>query len=89
MARSKKTTKKSTTKSPVRRIVSKKSSRLNDGYYSNDLSFKIVKDSIPFMSIKITQQTIIWSILLIFIMIVQIWILSLQLDVANSIEALK
>lgn len=89
MAKAKKTTKKSTVKSPARRVVAKKSSKLNDGYYSNDLSFKVVKDSIPFMTSKITQQTIIWSVLLIFIMIVQIWILSVQLDVANTIETLK
>lgn len=89
MAKTKKTTNKSTTKSPVKRVVSKKSSKVSNGYYSNDLSFKVVKDSIPFITTKITQQTMIWSVLLIFIMLVQIWILSVQLDVANTIETLK
>lgn len=86
MAKSKKTIKKTTRKVSTKKTPVKKSTNKRmDGYFSNDLSFKAVKDPMPFMSVRVTQQTMIWTLLLIFIMIVQVWILYIQLDVANII----
>lgn len=51
-------------------------------------SFKINRD-IKFMNIRITKQTIYWSILLIFILVMQIWILNTQLDVLQTFNTLN
>lgn len=51
-------------------------------------SFKIASDS-PFFTVKITKQTVYWSILLIVILVTQLWILNVQLDVIQSLDALN
>lgn len=50
-------------------------------------SFRLNKD-INFMSFRVTKQTIYWSILIIFILIMQLWILNTQLDVLQIVESL-
>lgn len=50
-------------------------------------SFKVNRD-IKFMNIRITKQTIYWSILLLFILVMQLWILNTQLDVLQTLNAL-
>lgn len=55
-------------------------------------SFRVYKDTVPFIQFNITEQTVFWSILLIFIMIIVLWVLSIQLDIdriLNSIEVLQ
>jgi len=54
-------------------------------------SFRISPDTLPFFGVQVTKQTVYWSALLIFIMIMQLWILNIQLDVikvTDSITAL-
>jgi hypothetical protein len=48
-------------------------------------SFHVSKD-IRFMNMRVTRQTIYWSILLIFILIVQLWILNTQMDVLQTLN---
>ena len=48
-------------------------------------SFRVNKD-IRFMNMRVTRQTIYWSILLIFILIVQLWILNTQMDVLQTLN---
>lgn len=87
--------KKKTTKSTTKKVVSKKSPSRNlstkksNGIISNDLSFKSIKDPIPFMTTKFTQQTLIWTVLLVFIMLIQIWILNVQLTTAETLNSIK
>lgn len=50
-------------------------------------SFRLSKD-IQFFNLRITKQTIYWSILLITILIAQLWILNTQLDVLQAIESI-
>lgn len=49
-------------------------------------SFHIAQDQPPFTSFKITKQTVYWIILVAFIIFAQLWIIKLQVDVANLIE---
>jgi len=79
-------TKKSPTKkSPVKK--SKKSSKKVT--QANMASFHLVKDTPPFLSLRITKQTVYWSVLLVFILITQIWILNVQLDVIQTLDSIN
>lgn len=55
----------------------------------SDNSFSMLKESSPFMSFKITDQTIYWSILFIYIFALSLWVLNIQIDtlkILNSIQ---
>jgi hypothetical protein len=45
-------------------------------------SFKIYRDNPAFTTFRVTRQTVYWTILLVFIIIMQLWILKVQLDIA-------
>lgn len=49
-------------------------------------SFHLAQDQSPFTTFKITRQTVYWVILVAFIVFAQLWIIKLQVDVANLIE---
>jgi len=51
-------------------------------------TFKLEKD-IRFFNLRVTRQTIYWSVLLIFILIMQLWILTTQIDVIHTIDAIN
>lgn len=72
--------KKTVTKKPLKKTthkasVSKKAAPMK--------SFRVYKDVKPFTTFKITRQTLYWAILLVFIIATQLWILKVQLDIAN------
>ena len=50
-------------------------------------SFHVAKEAEPFMSFRVTRQTIYWVILIAFIVFAQLWILSLQVEVASLLDA--
>ncbi len=50
-------------------------------------SFRVSANDPTFTTFTITRQTVYWVILVSFIVFVQLWILSLQIDVANQIES--
>lgn len=52
-------------------------------------SFRIVPETKPFLSFKITRQTVYWIILVMVIVALQLWIVKMQLDIANVIDALQ
>jgi len=82
----KKLAKQVTRKTPVaKKTVRKSTSRKKPAPMR---SFHIHKDPLPFRSLKITRQTAYWSVLLLFIMITQLWILRIQIDLANLTNAL-
>jgi hypothetical protein len=70
---------------PIRKIVR---NRKVSAKSTKMLSFKLCKDNASFTSLKLTRQTLYWGILVAFIAVTQIWILKLQLDIANITTAL-
>jgi len=52
-------------------------------------SFHLGKEKTPFMTFRITDQTIYWSILLIYIMLLVLWISNIQLETLRIIENIK
>ena len=52
-------------------------------------SFKIVQDRTPFLTYQITQQTVYWTVLFIYILILSLWILNIQLDTLRIIEKIN
>lgn len=50
-------------------------------------SFKLATDVPPIMSFKITKQTVYWVIIMAFIIFFQLWIIKLQVEVAQIIES--
>jgi len=52
-------------------------------------SFKVHKDVKPFVQFQVTQQTVYWSVLLIFILMLALWILGLQLNIDETINSIS
>ncbi len=50
-------------------------------------SFRRSKNEPSFTTFKITRQTVYWLILIMFIIFMQLWILSLQIEVSTYLEA--
>jgi hypothetical protein len=48
--------------------------------FSNDDSFKVVRNPRPFMSVKFTEQTFVWFILAFAIFALSLWVLNVHLD---------
>lgn len=90
-------TKKTTTaKKPVaekivtkKAVVAKKVTSVKVKKAAKPGSFKVTKESGPFMSFRITEQTVYWSILLIYIMLLVLWISNIQLETMRIIDTIK
>lgn len=83
MAKSKKPTKsvktiKNTIKKPIKRV---KKVVVKD--------FKISKEPYPFMTFKITEQTLYWFVMLSLVFCLALWVLSLQLKTTEIIESIS
>lgn len=50
-------------------------------------SFKLSPDSAPFLSTRITRQTIYWVILLLFIMAMALWVLNIQIQIIEITDS--
>jgi hypothetical protein len=74
------TAKKKTTKRTTKRTSSSRTKQMR--------SFRIEKDTIPFTSTKLTNQTGYWIILLAVIVVLQMWILQVQMEIANITQLL-
>jgi hypothetical protein len=68
-------------KTPVKKAGSKKSAQA-----SAMRSFRLARANESFTTFKITRQTLYWVILIAFIVVVQLWILRLQSDIATLLE---
>lgn len=78
-------------KAPVKKAAAKKApARKKTVSASAKMeSFKLYRESpSEFRSFRVTRQTIYWTILLAFIMVTQLWILKIQLDIAEITNAL-
>jgi len=51
-------------------------------------SFRVEPETIPFNTFRITRQTVYWVVLLLVIIATQLWILKLQMEIANLTELL-
>jgi len=102
MAAAKKpTTKKSVSKKPVtkkattaKKVVAaktatKKVTATKAKRVAKAESFKVSKESGPFMAFRVTEQTVYWSILLIYIMLLVLWISNIQLETMRIIDTIK
>ncbi len=79
MANAKKTKAKKTTPKKITHKTHKKALK----------SFKVGKDSKPFMSFKVTDQTIYWSILLIMVLALSLWVLQIQINITDTINSIN
>jgi uncharacterized membrane protein len=87
MATAKKLAKKAV-KKVVKKTVSRAPVRKSNAKVSRVQSFKIAQETLPFLTFKITQQTFYWTVLLIFVLIVQVWVLNVQLSVADTLNSI-
>jgi hypothetical protein len=79
-------TKKKTT---VKKTTSKRKPTAKKPKVVKVQSFKVSRNYPPFFSVKITKQTVYWSILLIVILLLQLWILNVQLDVIDVLDSIN
>lgn len=95
------TAKKSTTKKPAAKITAAKSTTTVKKVTATKVApkkvtktaepkaFKVSKETSPFVSFRITEQTVYWSILLIYIMLLVLWISNIQLETMRIIDTIK
>lgn len=85
MATAKKAAPKKTTvkkAAPKKPATKKKPAKKADNYHS----FKVSSNEAPFTSFRVTRQTVYWVVLIAFIIFAQLWILKLQIEVAQVID---
>lgn len=77
----KKSVKKTIKKAPThKRTTAKKTSEMK--------SFRLYKDTEEFTTFRVTRQTVYWSILLLVVIITQLWILKIQMEIAELTNTL-
>ena len=52
-------------------------------------SFRVAKETVPFTTVKFTRQTFYWIVLTVIIVLSQLWILQLQMNIADLTNALQ
>jgi hypothetical protein len=52
-------------------------------------SFRVGKEPKPFMTFRITGQTIYWSILLAYIMALSLWVLKIYTDTQTILDSIR
>ena len=52
-------------------------------------SFKLNKETVPFVTYKITEQTVYWSILLILILVLALWVLQIPVNSSDMLSNLN
>ncbi len=52
-------------------------------------NFKVSKEPLPFMSFKITEQTLYWFVMLSLIFCLALWILNIQLKTTAIIDTIN
>lgn len=88
-AKKKPVAKKAPVKKPVKKVVARKAAvtkKTSVKKAPQMKSFRISKEDASFTTFKITRQTIYWTVLICFIIFVQLWILKLQIEVSTYLE---
>jgi len=52
-------------------------------------SFAVASEKQPFVAFNITDQTIYWSVLLAYILLLSLWILKIQMDTQSIIDKIS
>jgi len=52
-------------------------------------SFKVAPEKYPFITFKITDQTVYWSILLILILLLGVWVINIQISISEILSNFK
>ncbi len=52
-------------------------------------SFKLSNEPAPFISFRVTEQTVYWSILLIMILVLALWVLSIQVNISDILNTIQ
>lgn len=82
---------KKVTKTPARKTPTRKkpAARKSGAKKAEEMrSFRLYKNQTDFVSFRITRQTVYWSILLAVIVFTQLWILNIQMEIADLTNAL-
>ncbi len=75
-------------KTPAKKTAAKKPTvKKTNAKQSEMRSFRLSREERSFKEFQITRQTVYWIILIAFIIFAQLWILSLQIEVASLIES--
>ena len=80
------------TKKSVKKPVNKPSGTKKTKLSSFDApvkSFRLSRNNPPFMTRRITRQTLYWLVIMVVIVCFQLWILKLQIDIINTLQVLK
>jgi hypothetical protein len=64
-----------------KRASSKKSIKLE--------SFQACNETAPFISLRVTEQTVYWSVLLVYVLVLSLWILNIQLQTLEIINSIN
>lgn len=75
-----------TAKKPVKKIVKKTVKKAKKTPLK---SFAIQKEQVPFMTFRVTDQTVYWSVLFILILILSLWVLNIQLNISDIINNIQ
>lgn len=54
-----------------------------------DNSFQVIGERTPFMTFKVTEQTIYWGVLFVYIFALSLWVLNIQLDILRILESIS
>ena len=81
VAKPKTVAKKVTKKAPVVKTVRAKKAPKSE-------TFKMTKESTPFTSFKVTEQTVYWVILFAYIFALSLWVLTIQINIMNVINTI-
>lgn len=71
----------------VKKTVVKKPAAKKAVKKSEVKSFRVARDQPSFTTFRLTRQTLYWVILVSFIIFAQLWIISLQVEVATLLDA--
>jgi hypothetical protein len=52
-------------------------------------TFKLSREKTPFLTFRVTEQTVYWAILLVLIFILALWVLNIQLYVADILSGVS
>lgn len=86
MAKSKKSTKSAKVTKTVKAVAKKPIKKAKKVVLKN---FKISREPLPFMTLKVTEQTLYWFVVLSLIFCLALWILSIQIKTSAIIESIN
>jgi hypothetical protein len=82
MPTKKKVSKKSKPQATKRTTVTKKSAPRVE-------SFKIAPETVPFVTFKITDQTVYWLVLVGYVSLLSLWVLKIHLDTLDILNKIN